>query len=156
MQRSNLKFITLIILLSIFQLIINNSTTLYIDCLSVILVALLFRKHLPLQVIIFLSLFADLMGHWYLGSHLFAAILLSFITQKMVIFYSLSGKVQRCVIVSLFYALMSLILSGIGLLTHNSFIKWLDLSLEIFILCPVILSLYSLTQVRGSSSNIIF
>lgn len=156
MQQSNLKLAILIIALSIFQVIINNSTILYIDCLSVILVALLFNKNLPLRLIIGISLFADLMGHWYLGSHLFGAILLSFLSQRMVIFFSLSSKFQQCFIISIFYAMLTGVLTTIGLLTHNTFINWLNFSIEIFVLCPVIFGLLHLTYVRWYSSDIIY
>ena len=156
MQQSNLKLAILIISLSIFQVIINNSTILYVDCLSVVLVALLFNKGLPLRVIIGISVLADLMGHCYLGSHLFGAILLSFLSQRMVIFFSLSGRFQQCFIISIFYAMLSGILALIGLLTHNSFINWLNFAIEIFVLCPIIFGLLQLTNVKGYSSDIIF
>lgn len=156
MLRSNIRQISLIIILSLIQVLVNNSTTFYFDCLSVILVILLFSKQFSLRSIILLSLFADLMGHWYLGSHIFAAILLSFVTQKLVKLYDLSGKVQKCFLISIFYTLLSSIIILIGMLTHNTFINWLNLAIEVFILCPIILWLYNLTRFRSPSSDIIF
>ena len=151
-----MKLLILIFGLMLFQLIINNLTVLYLDCLSVILVILLFRKNSYLKLIIFIAFFTDLMGHWYLGSHLFAAILLSFLSQRLVITYSLGSSLQKVAMISIFYAMLSGILILIGLLTHNSFINWIDFSVEVFVLCPVILWLFSLTNIRYTRSNLIF
>ncbi len=156
MHSNNIKLFILIFGLMLFQLIINNLTVLYLDCLSVILVILLFRKNSYLKLIIFIAFFTDLMGHWYLGSHLFATILLSFLSQRLVITYSLGGSLQKMVMISVFYVMLSGIMMLIGLLTHNSFINWVDLSIEVLILCPIILWLFSFTSIHDIRSNLIF
>ncbi len=156
MRDNNIKLLILIFGLMLFQLIINNLTVLYLDCLSVILIILLFRKNSYLKLIIFIAFFTDLIGHWYLGSHLFAVILLSFLSQKLVITYSLSGSLQKMAMISIFYAMLSGIMMLIGLLTGNSFINWIDFSIEVLVLCPIILWLFNLISTRDIKSNLIF
>lgn len=156
MHRSNFKLFTLILSLIIFQLIINNLTIYYTDALGVVLVVLLFRENVHLRLIVILALFADLMGHWYLGSHLFVVIFLSFLSQRLIVMYYLAGALQKVAMVSVFYSMLGLILMLIGSLTHNSPINWADFSLDVFIICPVILWLFSFTLMHETRADQIY
>lgn len=156
MQTNRSRFILLILGLSIFQLGINNSTTLYLDCLSVILVLLLFTKTFSFRLIITLSLFADLIGHWHLGCHLFAILLVSFLTQPILSFYRMSGLAQRCFMLCIFYSILTAIITLIGFITHNLFLNWLDFAIEVFILCPIIFVLYTNIGIRKTSTDIMY
>lgn len=156
MQRSNLRFVFLILLLSIFQVVINNSTKVYLDCLSVVLVIILFANVFSFRSVIILALFADLIGHWYLGSHLFAAMIVSFMARPLVNFYKMSGGVQRSITIAIFYTILTCIITLIGMITHNLSISWLDFAIEIFILCPAILFLYNFTKIKTYSPDIIY
>ncbi len=156
MFRNNIRFLLLILSLSIFQLIINSSTIFYIDCLGVILIILLFKKNISLRIIILLSFFTDLMGHWYIGSHLFAVIIISFFTQNLFTMYAMGSSIQRTFMISIFYALLSGIISLIGILTHSGFINWLDFGLEVILLCPLIQWLFSFATKRRPKADLIF
>lgn len=156
MPRNNIKFIFLVILLSVFQVTINNSTGLYIDCLSVAIIILLFSNVFSFIVVVLLSLLADLLGHWYLGSHLFVAVALSFLSVPLINYYRLSGYVQMSVIVCIFYALLTAVITLIGFVTHNLFINWLGFVVEIFILCPVIQGLFIMFGIKAVTQDIIY
>lgn len=156
MQRNSIRFGLLILCLIIFQIIINNSTPLYIDCLSVVLVIMLFSSAFSFGTVVLLALLADLIGHWYLGSHLFAIIVLSFLTRPLVNFYRISSYLQMNVTICIFYALVTGIITLIGLGTHNLFISWYDFTIDTFILCPLILALFNLLGIKSSSSDIIY
>ncbi|MBP9743381.1 MAG: hypothetical protein KBD37_08485 [Burkholderiales bacterium] len=156
MQRNNIRFILLILCLSTLQIIINNSTKLYIDCLSVVLVIMLFSSAFSLGIVVLLALLADLIGHWYLGSHLFAVLILSFLTTPLVNFYRISSYLQMNVTICIFYAILTGIIALIGLSTHNLFISWYDFTIDTFILCPLVLALFNLLGIKSSSSDIIY
>lgn len=78
MQIKYLNLSILIIIILFLQLIINNTTILYIDCLTLLLVAFLLDGLFPVRLILIVSLLADLFGHWYLGTHLLAITLISY------------------------------------------------------------------------------
>ena len=149
MHRSNFRLGILIGCLIIFQLFINNLSIFYLDSLSVI-------NNVDLKLIICLSFIADLMGHWYFGSHLFAIILLTFLSQRFLISYSLGSSLQKVALIMIFYLFLSLILLFIGITTHNIYINWIDLSIEVFVLCPIILWLFGFINIRNSRTNLIY
>ena len=156
MYKSNFKLFSLIFVLFVFQLIFNSLTLFYTDSLGIILVILLFRKYVHLRLIIFLALFADLMGHWYLGSHLFAVILLSFLSQRLIVMYYLAGPLQKVAMVSVFYSMLALILMLIGSLMHNISINWANFGIDVLIFCPVILWLFSFIHIPEHRTDLIF
>ncbi|HLX53308.1 MAG TPA: hypothetical protein VKR58_05180, partial [Aquella sp.] len=87
MQVKYLNLIILIVIILAFQLIINNTTILYIDCLTLVLVTLLLDGFFSVRFIFIVCLLADLFGHWYLGTHLLAITIISFPTKGLVNFY---------------------------------------------------------------------
>jgi cell shape-determining protein MreD len=96
------------------------------------------------------------MGHWYIGSHLFAVIIISFFTQNLFTMYAMGSSIQRTFMISIFYALLSGIISLIGILTHSGFINWLDFGLEVILLCPLIQWLFSFATKRRPKADLIF
>ena len=156
MDRSNIRLNVFILFLAICQIIINNSTCIYVDCLGVVLVILLFNNIISFKSIILLSIVADLIGFWYLGSHLFATIIISFLTGSLVNFYNMSSQLQKRMIVCIFYAILVIITTFIGIITHNSFVNWLNLLVEIFIVCPVIQQIFILAKIKPQSVDIIY
>ena len=96
MQINSIRFILFIIGIAIIQQIVNNSTTIYIDCVGLVLVALLITNtECYFRFLIILSIFADLIGHWYFGTHLLAVILISFISNYIVDFYKICNNLQK-------------------------------------------------------------
>ena len=137
------KLIGLTCVFMIMQLIINTSSTVYVDILGVLLMILLVNQLYSLQQLIIIAYVADLIGHWYLGSHLFSLILLSFLTDKNFNFYKMSNYWQKNLFIIIFYALFNLVMAIIGVLTHSLKIDLLDFACEAFILCPVIFLIVS-------------
>jgi hypothetical protein len=156
MKSNHLKFTVLIIFFALIQILINNISTIYIDWLGVVLVFLLFINVFSFSLIILIALIADLIGHWYLGTHLLAIILLSFIISPLLNFYKMSNEFQKYFILCVFYALLSLIIFIIGLITKNSFIGLNSFLIEESILVPLTLILFNLVGVRTIATDIIY
>lgn len=141
MQIKYLNLSILIIIILFLQLIINNTTILYIDCLTLLLVAFLLDGLFPVRLILIVSLLADLFGHWYLGTHLLAITLISFPTKGLVNFYRVSNILQKVVLNGIFAFIAYMIIGFIDLLVHKSSINWINLVVEIIVLNPIILLL---------------
>ena len=73
----NLRLIIFVLILLVIQFLINNLSIFYVDLLGIILITLLIEGKSSWLALVLLSLIADLFGHWYLGSHLFAIVILS-------------------------------------------------------------------------------
>ena len=156
MKSNHLKISVLIIFFMLIQILINNLSTIYIDWLGIILVFLLFINVFPFSLIISIALVADLIGHWYLGTHLLAIILLSLIISPLLNFYKMSNEFQKYFILCVFYALLRLIIFIIGFITKNSFSGLNSFLIEELILAPVTLILFNLVGVRTITTDIIY
>ncbi len=143
MQVKYLNLFILIVIILAFQLIINNTTILYIDCLTLVLVTLLLDGFFPVRFIFVVCLFADLFGHWYLGTHLLAITLVSFPTKGLVNFYRVSNVLQKIVLNGIFALIAYGIIGLVDILLHKSGISGINLLIEIFILNPIILLMLS-------------
>jgi hypothetical protein len=84
---NNLRFVLLCTVLIFLQFIINNFTIFYIDIIAILLISLLLRGNLIWVQLITISFIGDLIGHWYLGSHLLTVVLLSY--EKFGIYHSI-------------------------------------------------------------------
>lgn len=155
MQINPLKLYLLILVIAIVQLIINSSTLLYLDIIGMVLVVILVNGIYSLRMLVAIGLFADLIGHWYLGTHLVATILISFLTSSMLNFYRMSSSIQKIIIVGVFYSLLSLIDGLIGLLTHNSNFHLLNYIVELIVLTPIVLWLFNRFIIKISADIII-
>lgn len=152
MQISKLKLTMLIIFVGCLQLIINTQTSLYLDCIGIILVLLLINGCYNLKMLIIISFVADLIGHWYLGSHLFATLLLSFLTSAIVRFFYICGTLQKIYILVFFYSLFMVIITAINLITHNFSTNSTSFLVEAVIFCPVIFIVFHYTCVTHSEN----
>jgi cell shape-determining protein MreD len=155
MRISKLKLSILIIFISCLQLLINSQTSLYLDCIGIVLVLLLISDSYSLKMLIILSFYADLIGHWYLGSHLFATLLLSFLTGAIVRFFYMCSTLQKISILVFFYTLFVVIITAINLITHNFSTDSVSFLVEAIILCPIIFILFSYTKVKHSENIIL-
>jgi len=152
MQLNLFRFIIFILIIAIVQQIVNNSTSLYIDCIGLVLVALLITNtESHIRFIIILSIFADLIGHWYCGTHLLAITLLSFISKYAIDFYKICNNLQKAIISGIFYAILLLIIGLIDIITHNNNFSWFNFVFEIFIVNPIILWLFHSFIIRVPS-----
>ena len=143
MQINLFRFILFILIITTIQQIVNSSTPLYIDCIGLVLVILLITNtEYHIRFLIILSIFADLVGHWYFGTHLLAITILSFISKYVVDFYKICNNLQKTIICGVFYAILLLIIGASGVITHNSYFSWISFTFEIFIVTPIILWLF--------------
>lgn len=158
MQRNKnflFKLYLLAIIFLIIEISINSYSIIYVDIIGIFLTVLLINKLCLFRQLIIIALAADLIGRWYLGTHLFAIVLISFISDKYYNFYKLSGTLQKIISVIIFTGMQFAITAIIGLLTHNIRIDLLSLATEFIILCPLIF-LISSKVLKNVFSDIIF
>ena len=152
MRINGFRLTLLTIFIASLQLLVNSQTSLYLDGEGVILVLLLISGGYTLRTLILISFFADLIGHWYLGSHLFAILLLSLLTGSIISFFHVCSFLQKTFILMVFYAMFSAIMTTIDLCTHNVLTGGLNFAIELVILCPVICMLFNITIIKHSEN----
>lgn len=156
MKINHLKFALLIVFFALIQILINNIYPVYVDWLGIVLVFLLFINIFTFSLIIIISFVADLIGHWYLGTHLLAIVLISLIVSPLLNFYKMSNEVQKYFILCVFYAILRFIIFIIGLLTKNSFIGLNSFIIEALVLAPLTLILFNMVGVKTIATDIIY
>ncbi|MCC2625076.1 MAG: hypothetical protein K0R14_949 [Burkholderiales bacterium] len=139
MQIKYLNLSILIVIILTLQLIANNTTVLYLDCLTLILITLLLDGFFPVRFILVVCLMADLFGHWCLGTHLLAITLVSFLTKGLVNFYRVSNILQQIVLSGIFALVAYGIIGAVDFLMHRSSMGWINLLIELVVLNPLIL-----------------
>lgn len=154
-KRYFFKLYFLTILLILAQLFINSTSVIYVDILGVFLIVLLINKFCLFRQLIILAMVADLIGRWYLGTHLFAIILISFFSDRYYNFYKLSGSAQKIISIMIFTIIEFMLNTLIGLLTNSVKIDFFSIATEIIILCPLIF-LITAKLLKTPSSDIIF
>lgn len=154
MQINKLKFGMLIVGIIIIQLLVNYFTQVSIDGLAVTLIILLAYGLYSLRFVVAISLLADLIGHWYLGSHLLAVILIGFIAMRFVNYFRMSDFLQKAMIVIGFYSLLVATITLLNTVLHNYTFVWSGYVIDIIVLCPIILMLFSLYIIKTSTSVI--
>lgn len=127
--------------MTIGQFAINNLTIFYVDLFAIVLVSMLMRGNISWPQLILLSLFADLVGHWYLGSHLLATVILSLFSSKFVNFYRMCSWFQRNIISSMFFIAMAFIIYIVELVTGKVFTSKIGFVLELLVLLPLVQAL---------------
>lgn len=154
MQIKYLNLAILIIIILTLQIIINNTTTLYIDSLTLVLIILLLEGSCSNRLLLVVCLLADLLGHWYLGTHLLVLTVLSFPTKGLINFYRVSNILQKIVLNGLFALIAYIMIGLLDALLHKSGISWINLLIEIIILNPIILFLLGLFVIKLPSDII--
>ncbi len=155
MKTNKMKLTLLIIALSCWELFINNVTPIYVDLLGVLLVIRLVNDSYSLRGLVVLSLLADLIGHWYLGSHLIIILLLSFITTNIPHFYRICGFWQKNTLLILFYTLFCAGLTLLAWITGKYSFYWIGYIFEIIIFIPIINYLF-IKVIKQRFDNLIF
>ena len=138
MTANNLRLALFGICLIITQFFVNNFTIFYVDLFAILLVSILMLGSFSWGMLIILSIVADVIGHWALGSHLLAIILLSIFSGRFVNFYGMFGFFQRTIVTALFFLALIIISYIIELLTGKVFTSVRSILLEIFILLPLV------------------
>lgn len=134
----NLRLILLLVVLAITQFIVNDFTIFYIDVIGVVSVSLLLEGKSNWGKLMLISIFADLIGHWYLGTHLLAIVILSFFSGNFNRYYQLCGWLNRSFIVVIYFLVMNLIVYGIDLAIGKTFFTIPNLLLEVFVVVPIV------------------
>lgn len=138
MQISNLRMFILCVVCGFIQIVINNTTGFYVDIIGALMVVLLFNPNYSLKSLILLALFADLIGIWYLGSHLVAGILLSFLVKTIMNFYNMCAILQKTIIMIIAYSCLYLILFVLGVIYNNWLFEIKSYALDAFIIMPLV------------------
>lgn len=141
MKNNNFSLAIYLFILGFVQIVINNSSSLYFDLLGVSLVVLILSGNYNLISLLLISLIADLIGHWYLGTHLVAAISLTFISKSITNYFNISTFLHKSITLIIFSAGFFAIIFIIDLIVHNAVINIKSLFIEIFIITPIILKL---------------
>jgi hypothetical protein len=136
-----IKLYLLIIVLSITQILINSSSKIYLDIMGILLIILLTNRAILFYQLILFSIIADLIGKWYLGTHLFSIILLSLISNKYFNFYNMLSYTNKNILVIIYAILQCVIISLIGVATNSSSFNLLNQLIELIIVCPCVLLL---------------
>lgn len=138
MQNNHSRIFIITIMLYLFQVIINNTTSLYLDTLTLLVVIALLNNTFSIITLAVISLFADLGGHWYLGTHVLAMVFISFITKGFVNFYKICSTLQKLVLNSLFTTLVYIMIFAIDVAMHKSNVSWPSFLVEIIIINPIV------------------
>lgn len=147
----NLRLILFVLSLLITQFLINNLSIFYVDLLGVVLIITLMENKSSWLMLVILSLVADLFGHWYLGSHLFAILMLSTFSVRMSRFYLLCGWINRNVIANFFFILMSGVIYLIDISLGKTFTSLSSIVLELVLLMPLVQFAFShIVHVKSS------
>ncbi len=155
MRIDSLRLTTFIFICAILEIIINNATILYVDLLGIVLIILLVNEVYTISSLIVLSIFADLIGHWYLGSHLLSVTLVSFATSSFINFYRMCNTMQKIFIIILFYSLFVCVIVGIEAVTRTMHFSLISYFLEVVILLPIMLWLFTKFIVKTPADIII-
>ncbi len=139
MKNNNPQFYLYIIFLAVIQIIINNTFPLYVDLLGVTVVILILCGNYTLITLFFISILADLIGHWYLGTHLIAAICLSFMPKSTTNYFNISTFFHKSVTLMFMSSAFLLLIFCIDLILHNAVINITSLFLEVIIIAPLLL-----------------
>lgn len=154
MITSNLRLALFCILLVITQFAINNFTVLYVDLFALVLISIVLRSNIAWPQLIILSLIADLVGHWFLGTHLLAITIVSLFSGKFVNFYRMCSWFQRLIISSMFFLLLTAIIYLVELITGRVFPLTISLLIEILLLLPLVELLLNKLVFKRSSEFI--
>lgn len=115
----HLKYITIIILI-ILQLILSIFIPDKIDLLGIFLLIILVNKYNNYTKIFILSIIADIIGPYYIGTHFLSLLIISFISDRYYNFYKILTHLQKNIILITFILLFELIINIVRLITNNT------------------------------------
>ncbi len=156
MQVNKFRFtgVMLILTLTLIQYLINQNTTLYLDIIGVLSISVMLTNNYSLTTLTIVSLFADLIGRWYLGTHLLAGLVTSLFTGYFINFYSICNIFQKSFFASIFYLIMLLVISLIGYITNNITVHFVSFIINVIFICPI--TIYIVNRYTYKDSNLMF
>ena len=134
MKKNKYLQLILFIILILLEVYINNISKVYIDIMGVVLLIYVINFNLSIKNIVIISLIADLIGFWYLGTHLIAIITVSILSDKLANYFNLLNTFQKIIFMYIIYALMALIILIIGKVIHNYFINMPGFFIELILI----------------------
>ena len=155
MKKNRYLQIILFLLLILSEIYINNASKVYIDLIGVFLLIYVINFSLSIQNMILISLIADLIGFWYLGTHLLAIIIVSMVTDRLTNYFSLLNLLQKFLYMFFFYALMVSLILLIGKISHNYFINLAGFLFEI-LLCPILFLIIKTIREQNKNNDFIY
>jgi cell shape-determining protein MreD len=144
MELNKIRLSLFMVILLVVQLFIDNVTPVYLDCFGVLLVILIAYNIFSIRAIIILSVISDLIGHWYIGTHLFACVFTSFLTGYLANYYKMTNSFQRYILLIIYYSLFCGLIFAINLLFRRSgsnIVSYLAYVIEIVLILPIIRSI---------------
>ncbi len=143
-----LRLIIFSIIIVILQIALIVMTNKYFDLLAILLIILIINQECKYTYIAIISIVADLLGYWYLGTHLFAITILTMFTGKLLNFYQVSHSIQKLIIIILCLIFTKLIILTINLVTHNAIGSIIISAYEIIAFCPLIFIIYQCLNIQ--------
>ena len=139
---NNIKLSLVLFVLLIIQFITNNVSSYYVDLIGMLLIFLTLYGSYNFLYIIGISLVAELFGYWYIGEHLIAIVILSFIATKISRLFSICNWIQKLIVIESFFCVMSLIIFAINKIfnAHSDYL--LSFLIQIFIFIPILQIIY--------------
>lgn len=148
---NKVSFIIFCIILVVAQFLTNNFSIFYVDLFAILLVSLLLRGNLLWMQLIILSFVGDLIGHWFLGTHLLAVVLLSYFTNKIANFYRMCGWFPRTLISIFYLAIFYLIVYIVELSTKRVVTSLDDILVQLLVFLPLVQLVLNLLTTQKSS-----
>lgn len=148
---NKVSFIIFCIILVVAQFLTNNFSIFYVDLFAILLVSLLLRGNLLWLQLIILSFVGDLIGHWFLGTHLLVVVLLSYFTNKIANFYRMCGWFPRTLISIFYLAIFYLIVYIVELSTKRVVTSLDDILVQLLVFLPLVQLVLNLLTTQKSS-----
>lgn len=126
----------MILMCAVIELILNNISYYLFDFLGIILVILLLNQADNLMEVIVVSLLADLIGRWYLGTHLIAVMLMQLSANYFYNYYRICNFLQKWLILIINYLCLLLIIFLLELIFKNILFNFYGVLIEIFLVIP--------------------
>jgi membrane protein YqaA with SNARE-associated domain len=136
-QSSKLQFYVLLSLLLIVQVLINSMTNWSIDIFGSIIIVLALTDD-ALLVITLIAAIADLLGHWYLGTHLLSILVIGAVFEYIRQFFVICSFMQRLSLVTLCFISFSIVECIIDVVSHGMRINLYSYIINIFVICPLV------------------
>lgn len=114
-----IKHITIISLI-ILQLFINIFIPDKIDLLGILSLIILINRYTSYPKLFILSIIADLIGPYYIGTHFLSLLIISFISDRYYNFYKILTHFQKNIVIITFILLFELIINIVRIITNNT------------------------------------
>lgn len=155
-MKNNLKYSILLLIMVFIQFMVNNFTIFYVDIFGAILVVAILLGSFSWIFLICLSLLADFLSHWYLGTHLIGLVLVSMMSNKIINFYRISNPLNKFMIAMFYYLVLCFIILIIDFVTRRMFFSASSLLFQIFIVLPIVQLIVHVLAKKNRSDSLFY